>query len=51
MRWTRRVSLVPTEMFEELSAEFDFERRINISPIISLSFNEEFEKIIKQQQE
>ena len=42
MKWIRRVLLTPTEMFKELSAEFDFERRPNTSFIISLSFNRDF---------
>jgi len=44
------VLLAPIEIFEELSAEFDFERKTNTSLIISSSFNENFEQIIKQQE-
>ena len=43
--------LEPIEIFEELLAEFYFKRKTKTGFIISSSFNENFEQIIKQQQE
>ena len=43
--------LEPIEIFEELLAKFYFKRKTKTSFIISSSFNENFEQIIKQQQE
>ena len=39
VRWTKRVLLIPTEIFEDMSAEFDFEGKANISPVFLSNFN------------
>jgi len=39
VRWTRRMLLIPTEIFENMSAEFDFEGEANIGLVFLSNFN------------
>ena len=39
VRQIRRVLLIPTEIFEDMSAEFDFEGQANIGPVFLSNFN------------
>jgi len=39
MKYTRRLPLAPTEIFEDISVEFDFESGANTRPVSLPSFD------------